>query len=188
MGESSDARRATQANVRLEHEHKNPRDELGKTAGCAACARPGSKKHSVACQRRQEEFETKTSPQSERTTHATDTEIQQDTQADTSTSTVRAPTTDTRDTDQLEHGNDESENSGQWTPVKPSRMKSSPLVQSKRSREMPTILEQIENDELQGMGTGATQTREKAISQSSRQRKNTGLRTSRWMKDHRLRA
>ena len=39
--------------------------------------------------------------------------------------------------------------------MKPSRMKSSPLVQSKRSREMPTILEQIENDELQGMGTGS---------------------------------
>ena len=24
-------------------------DEMGKTAGCAACASPGGKKHSVAC-------------------------------------------------------------------------------------------------------------------------------------------
>ena len=30
-------------------------DEMGKTAGCAACASPGGKKHNVACLYRQEE-------------------------------------------------------------------------------------------------------------------------------------
>ena len=40
---------------------------------------------------------------------------QQDTLAATSTSIVRTPTTDTRDTDQREHGNDEPDNPGEWT-------------------------------------------------------------------------
>ena len=31
-------------------------DEMGKTAGCAACASPGGKKHSVACLNRQGEW------------------------------------------------------------------------------------------------------------------------------------
>ena len=35
------------------------RDEMGKTAGCAVCASPGGKKHSVACLSRQEEWKTK---------------------------------------------------------------------------------------------------------------------------------
>ena len=84
-------------------------------------------------------------------THGADTEIQQKTQATASTSTVHTPMTDIRDTDQLEHGNDESENPGEWTPVKRIRMKSRPLVQSKRSREMPTNPELMESDELQRM-------------------------------------
>ena len=138
---SSDARRATQADDRLERTQ-----EFSENCGMR-WARPQDvrhKKHSVACMNRQEEWKTKTIPQPERVTHSADAEMQQDTQAATSTSTVHTPMTgmrdstgrpvakDIRDTDQPEHGNDESENPGEWTPVKRIRLKSKPLVQSKR--------------------------------------------------------
>ena len=111
----------SQAEVRMPEERHRPTigwntntrilrdfwDEMGKTAGCAACASPGGKKHSVGCLSRQEELKTRTTTQSERMTHGTDTEIQQDTQAAMSSSTVHTPMTDIRDTDQPETGNDE---------------------------------------------------------------------------------
>ena len=46
-------------------------------------------------------------------THDTDTEIQHDTLAVASSSTVHTPMTDITDSDQLENGNDEVENSGE---------------------------------------------------------------------------
>ena len=129
-------------------------DEMGKTAGCAACASPGGKKHSVACLNWQELLKTRTIPQSERMTHGTDTQIQQDTQAATSTSTVHTPMTEIRDTDQPEH--DESGNPGEWTPVKRIRLKSKPLVQSNRPRETPADFEHMEKGLAAGkMGTGS---------------------------------
>ena len=90
-------------------------------------------------------------PQSERMTHGTDAEIQQDTQAITSTPTVHTPMTDIRDTHQPENGNNESENLGEWTPVKtnPNEVKTS------------TDLEHIESDELQIMGTGRSANKRK---------------------------
>ena len=104
--------------------------EMGKAAGCAACASPGGKKHSVACLSRQEEWKTRRIPQSERMTHGTDTEVQRDTQAPASSSTVQSPMTDIRDTHQRETGNDWFENSGDWTPAKRARLESRPLLQS----------------------------------------------------------
>ena len=59
------------------------------------------------------------------------------------------------DTDQPETGNDEFEYLGEWTPAKRIRLKSRPLLQSKRSRETPTDLEHMESDELQRIGTGS---------------------------------
>ena len=103
----------SQAEVHMPAERHKPRilrdlwDEMDKTAGCTACASPGGKKHIVACLGRQEEWKTRTIPQSERMTHGTDTEKQQDTQAAASSSTVHTPMTDIRDTDQPETGNDE---------------------------------------------------------------------------------
>ena len=102
-------------------------------------------------------------PQPERVTRETDAEMQQDTQAPepsssahTATgigdSTVRPIARDIRD----QPGNDELENPGTWTPAKRIRLKSKPLVQSKRPRETPTDLEHMENDELRRMGTGST--------------------------------
>ena len=51
-------------------------DEMGKAAGCAACASPGGKKHSVACLNRQKEWKTRTIPQSERATRDKDAKMQ----------------------------------------------------------------------------------------------------------------
>ena len=142
-------------------------DEMGKTAGCAACASPGGKKHFVACLNRQEEWNTRTIPQPERATRDTDAEMQQDTQAPELSSPAHTPMTgigdssvrpiarDIRDTKQFVTANDELENPGEWTPAKRIRLKSKPLVQSRRPRETPTDLEHMENDELQGMGTGS---------------------------------
>ena len=119
-------------------------DEMGKTAGCAACGNPGGKKHYVACQNRQEEWKHRTIPQPERATRETDAEMQLDTQAlkpssspatEIGDSTVRPSA---RHTEQLENANDEPENPGEWTPAKRVRLKSRPLVQSKRPRETPT--------------------------------------------------
>ena len=107
-------------------------DEMGKTAGCAAYAGPGGTKHSIACLSRQEECKTMAIPQSERMTHGANTDIQQETQAAASSSTVHTHVTDIRDADQPDTGNDEFENPGEWTTVKRIRMKSRPLVQSKR--------------------------------------------------------
>ena len=42
------------------------------------------------------------------------------------------------------------------------RMKSRPLVQSKSPRETPTVLEHIESDELQRMGTGSSANKRKS--------------------------
>ena len=66
----------SQAEVRMPEERHGPMigwntntrilrdfwDEIGKTAGCAACASPGGKKHSVACLNRQEEWKTRGHP------------------------------------------------------------------------------------------------------------------------------
>ena len=49
----------------------------------------------------------------------------------------------------------DSENPGEWTPAKRIRMKSRPMSQPKRPREMTTILEDMERDDLQRMGTGS---------------------------------
>ena len=103
-------------------------DEMGKTAGCAACASPGGNEHSVACLNRQEEWKTRAIPQPERVTRDTDTEIQEDTQAPASSSSAHTPMTgigdstvrqvarDMRDTEEFENANDEPENPGEWTP------------------------------------------------------------------------
>ena len=147
----------SQAEVRMPEERHRPMigwntntrmlrdfwDEIGKTAGCAACASPGGKKHSVACLNRQEEWKNRTIPQPERVTRDTDTEVQQDTQAPASSSSAHTPMTgigdstvrpvarDITDTEQFENANDEPENPGEWTPAKRIRLKSKPLVQSK---------------------------------------------------------
>ena len=98
-------------------------DEMGKTAGCAACASPGGKKHSVACLNQQEEWKTRTIPQSERATRGKDAKMQQDTQAPEPSSSAHKPMTgigdstvrpvarDIRDTEQFETANDEPEES-----------------------------------------------------------------------------
>ena len=155
-------------------------DEMGKTAGCAACASPGGKKHSVACLNRQEEWKTRTIPQSERATRDKDAKMQQDTQAPEPSSSAHTPMTgigdstvrpvarDIRDTEQSETANDEPENPGEWTLAKRIRLKSKPLVQSKRPRETPTDLEHMENDELRRMGTGSTANKRKVTSQKRR--------------------
>ena len=80
-------------------------DELGKTAGCAS---PESKKHSVECQRRQEEWKSKTFPQPERATRSEETGKRQDTQPASSSITIHTPATDARDLDQPKHGDDTS--------------------------------------------------------------------------------
>ena len=161
----------SQAEVRMPEERHRPMigwntntkilrafwEEMGKTAGCAACASPGGKKHSVVCLNRQGELKNKTIPQSEHMTHTDDTEGQQITHEASSSSTVRTPSTprtDNRDTDK-QGSNDDSENPGEWTPAKRIRMKSKTLTQPKRPREMPTVLENMESDELQRMGTGS---------------------------------
>ena len=134
----------------------------GKTAGCAACASPGGEKHNVACLNRQEEWKIRAIPQPERATRFTDAEMQQDAQAPEPSSAAHTPmtgigdSTDIRDTQQFETSNDEPENPGEWTPAKRIRLKSKPLVQSKRPRGTPTDLEHMENDELRRMGTGST--------------------------------
>ena len=71
-------------------------------------------------------------------------------------STVRPIVRHIRDTEQLGNANDEPESPGDWTPSKRIRLKSKPLVQTKRPRETPTNLEHMENDELWRMGTGST--------------------------------
>ena len=133
---------------------------MGKTAGCAACTSPGGKKHSASCLSRQEEWKARTIPQSERTTHGT-----QDTQAAASSSTVHAPMTDIRDINQRETNNDEFENPGEWTPAKRIRMKSRPLIQSKRPRETPTILEYLKVTSCREWEQATVQTRENVTSQ-----------------------
>ena len=116
-------------------------DEMGKTAGCAACASPGGKKHSVACLNRQEEWKTRTIPQPERATRDTDAEMQQDTQApEPSSSSSYANDRNRRQyretgcerhqrhLNNSETANDEPENPGVWKPAKRIRSKSKPLV------------------------------------------------------------
>ena len=100
-------------------------DEMGKTAGCAACPSSGGKKHNVTCLNWQEEWKTRTIPQPERATRDTDAEMQQDTQAPEPSSSVHTPMAgigdstvrlvarDIRDTEQFEIANDEPENPGE---------------------------------------------------------------------------
>ena len=76
--------------------------------------------------------------------------------------TARPVARDIRDTEQFETADDEPENLGEWTPAKRIRLKSKPLVQSRRPRETPTNLEHLENDELQIMGTGSTANKRKS--------------------------
>ena len=97
----------SQAEVRMPEERHRPMigwntntrilrdfwDEMGKTEGCAACARPGGKKHSVACLSRQEEWKTRTIPQPERATRDMDAEMQQDAQAPEPSSSAHTPMT-----------------------------------------------------------------------------------------------
>ena len=135
--------------------------------------KPRKARNSVACLNRQEEWKTRTIPQSERVTRDTDTEMQQDPQAPVSSSSAHTPMTrtnetvrpvarDIRDTEQFENANDEPENPGEWTQAKRIRLKSKTLVQSKRPRETPTDLEHMENDELRRMGTGSTANKRKS--------------------------
>ena len=162
-------------------------DEIGKTAGCAACVSPRGKKHSVACLSRQEEWKTKTIPQSERMTHGTDTEIQQDTQAPASNSTIHTPMTDIRDTDQPETGNDECENPGEWTPAKRILLKTSGTSEQ-AERDALLILNSWKVTSCREREQAAVQTREKVTSWKRRHRKNRGLMTLRWIKDHKMQA
>ena len=67
-----------------------------------------------------------------------------------------------RDTEQLEVANDELEDPREWTPAKRIRLKSKPLVQSKRPRVTPTGLERMETDELRRMGPGSTANKRKS--------------------------
>ena len=97
----------SQAEVRMPEERHGPMigwntntrilrdfwDEMGKTAGCAACASPGGKKHSVACLNRQKEWKTRPSHNPERMTRDKDTETQQDTQTPASSSSAHTPMT-----------------------------------------------------------------------------------------------
>ena len=143
----SDARRTTQANDRMEHEHKNPSEHSGRKWARLQDVRhvlaQEERQHSVVCLNRQGELKNKTIPQSEHMTHTDDTEGQQITHEASSSSTVRTPSTprtDNRDTDK-QGSNDDSENPGEWTPAKRIRMKSKTLTQPKRPREMPTVLE-----------------------------------------------
>ena len=78
--------------------------------------------------------------------------------------------TDIRDTNQPETANDEFENLGEWTLVEQIRIKSRPVVQSKRPRETLADLEHMESDELQRYWEqAAVQTREKVTRQRIRQ-------------------
>ena len=149
-------------------------NEMGKTEGCAGCASPGGKKHNVACLIRQEEWKNRSIPQPEPVTRETGAEMQQDNQAPEPSSsahthstgigdsTVRPIARHMRDTEQLENANDDPESPGDWTPAKRIRLKSKPLVQSKRPRETPTNLEHMENDDLRRMGTGRTANKRKS--------------------------
>ena len=142
-------------------------DEMGKTAGCAGCVSPKGNKHNVACLSRQEEWKNKTIPQSGHMTHADDTEGQQITHETSSSSTVSNPNTavtHNRDIDK-QNSNDDSENPGEWTPAKRIRMKSKPMTQPKRPREMPTVLENMES--CREWEQAASQTRDRVISQRS---------------------
>ena len=73
-------------------------DEMGTTAGCAACASPGGKKHNVACLNRQEEWKNTTTPRRERATRETDAEMQLDTQAPEDSSSAHTQATGIGDT------------------------------------------------------------------------------------------
>ena len=130
-------------------------DEMGKTAGCAACASPGGEKHNVAFLNQQEEWKNRTIPQPEPVTREMDAEMQQDNQAlepsssahAHSTGTVRPTARHIRDTEQLENANDKPESPGDWTPAKRIRLKSKLLCSRKGWRETPTNLEHMENDD-----------------------------------------
>ena len=133
-------------------------NKMGKTAGCVACASPRGKKHNVASLNRQEEWKNRTIPQPEPVTREMEQKCNRTTRhpspvpsahthsTGTGDSTVRPIARHSRDTEQLENANDETECPGDWTPE--------PLVQSKRPRETPTNLEHVENDELRRMGIG----------------------------------
>ena len=154
--------------------------EMGKTAGCAACASPGGKKHNVACLNWQEEWKNRTIPQPENVTRETDAEMQQDNQAPGPSSSAHTPSTGIgdstvrpiarhiRDTEQLENANDEPENPRDWAPAKRIRLKSKPLVQSKRPRETPTDLNTWKTTGCGEWEQAALQTKEKVISQKRR--------------------
>ena len=100
--------------------------------------------------------------------------MQQDTQAPEPSSSAHTPMTgigdstvrpiarDIRDTEQFETANDEPENPREWTHAKRIRLKSKPLVQSKRPIKTPTDLEHTKNDELQRLGTGSTANKRKS--------------------------
>ena len=68
-------------------------DEMGKTAGCAACVSSKGNKHNVAGLSRQEEWKSKIMVQSEHVRHADDTEGQTITHEASSSSTVSNPNT-----------------------------------------------------------------------------------------------
>ena len=157
---SSDARRAAQTNDRLEHQHEKSQIFLGRDGqdGRMRGMRKPRRQETQCCMSELD----------------TDAEMQQDTQAPDPSSSAHTPMTgigdstarpvarDIRDTEQVETANDEPENPGEWTPAKRSRLKSKPLVQSKRPRETPTDLEHMENDELRRMGTGSTANKRKS--------------------------
>ena len=104
-----------------------------------------------------ESYQSQTHLPSQRAQHTCDTCL-----------TLRPIAKHIRDTEQLENAIDEPESPGDWTPAKRIRLKSKPLVQSKRPRETPTDLEHVENDELRRMGTGNTANKRKVISQKRR--------------------
>ena len=94
-----------------------------------------------------------------------------------------------RDTEQLKIANDEPEKPGDWTPAKRIRLKSKSLVQSKRPRETPADLEHMENDEMRRMGTNSTANKRKSDQPGEATvKEQRGLMTSRWIKDHEMRA
>ena len=91
------------------------------------------------------EWKNRTIPQPEPVTRETDAEMQQENQAPERSSSAHTPSTGIgdstvrpiarhiRDTEQLENANDEGESPEEWTPAKRIRLKSKPLVQSKKA-------------------------------------------------------
>ena len=156
---SLDARGTTPANDRMEHEHKDSQRILGRNGQdrrMCGMRKPRRKEAQCCLFVSTEEWTNKSIPQSEHVRHADNTgqKIAHEASSSSTVHTPSTPLTDNRDIDKQD-SIDDSENPGEWTPAKRIRMKSKPMTQPMRPREMPTVLEDMETDELQRMGTGS---------------------------------